>query len=184
MAVISATKAPQTAYIVLHVQKLRTCLQIRITKAERFAVETHYFRIHSTSVRAARTHNQTTTGCYDQAPAMNWDLVVSWGREVWVSLSDSARVGLASRNKNTDEGTKPAHWVLSPSTSHELVSWGSGVWDSVSDRRSSTRATHTQNQTTGYHDHTPAMNWSAGVGGSGLALAIALGSGCPSGIET
>ena len=28
------------------------------------------------------------------------------------------------------------------------------------------------------------MNWSAGVGGSGLALATALGSGCPSGIET
>ena len=88
---------PQTAYIVLHVQKPRTCLQIRTTKAERFAVETHHFRIHSTSVRAARTHNQTT-GCYDQAPAMNWDLAVSWGRGVWVSLSDSVRVGLVNRN--------------------------------------------------------------------------------------
>ena len=86
----------QTAYIVLHVQKLRTCQQIRTTKAERLAVETD-FRIHSTSLRAARTHNQTT-GCYDQAPAMNWDLAVSWGRGVWVSLSDSVRVGLANRN--------------------------------------------------------------------------------------
>ena len=28
------------------------------------------------------------------------------------------------------------------------------------------------------------MNWSAGVGASGLALAIVLGSGCPSEIET
>ena len=71
----------QTTYIVLHVQKLRTYLQIRTTKAKRFAVETHHLRIHSTSVRAARTHNQTT-GCYDQAPAMNWDLEVSWGRGV------------------------------------------------------------------------------------------------------
>ena len=87
-----------TAYIVLHVQKLRTCLQIRTTKAERFAVETHHFRTHSTSVRAARTHNNQTTACYDQAPAMNWDLEVSWGRGVWVRLSDSVLVGLANRN--------------------------------------------------------------------------------------
>ena len=87
----------QTAYIVLRVQKLRTCLEIKITKAERFAVETHHFRIHSTSVRAARPHNQTIA-CYDQAPAMNWDLAISWGRGVWVSLSDSVRVGLANRN--------------------------------------------------------------------------------------
>ena len=29
----------RSAYIVLHVQKLRTCLQIRTTKAERFAVD-------------------------------------------------------------------------------------------------------------------------------------------------
>ena len=35
----------QTAYIVLHVQKLRTCLQIRTTKAERFGVETHHFKM-------------------------------------------------------------------------------------------------------------------------------------------
>ena len=66
---------------------------------------------------------------------------------LWVSISDSVRVGLANLNSNTDEGTKPAHRVLSPSTGHELVSWGgSGVGVSVSDRRSSTRATHIQNQ--------------------------------------
>ena len=29
---------------------------------------------------------------------MNWDLAVSWGREVWVSVRDSVRVGLANRN--------------------------------------------------------------------------------------
>ena len=34
------------------------------------------------------------TGYYDQAPAMKWDLAVSWGRGVWVSVSDSIRVGL------------------------------------------------------------------------------------------
>ena len=38
------------------------------------------------------------TGYYDQAPAINWDLAVSWGRGVWVSVSDSVRVGLANRN--------------------------------------------------------------------------------------
>ena len=31
--------------IVLHVQNLRTCLQIRTTKAERFAVEIDHFKI-------------------------------------------------------------------------------------------------------------------------------------------
>ena len=44
----------------------------------------------------------------------------------------------------SDFSKKPAHRVLSPSTSHELVRWGSGVWVSVSDKRSSTRATHTK----------------------------------------
>ena len=69
-----------------------------LLKAERFAVETHHFRIHNINVGAACTHNQTT-GCYDQAPpAMNWDLAVSWGKGLWVSLSDSVRVGLANRN--------------------------------------------------------------------------------------
>ena len=73
--------------------------------------------------------------------------MVSWGRGVWVSVSDSLRVRLANRNSNTDEGTKLAHRVPSPSTGHELVSWGgSGVRVSVSDRRSSTRATHIQNK--------------------------------------
>ena len=84
-------------HVVLHLQKLRTCLQIRTTKAERFTVETHHFRVHNTSVRAAGTRNQTT-GCYDQAPAMNWYLAVSWGRGVWVGLSDSVRVVVANRN--------------------------------------------------------------------------------------
>ena len=79
---------------------------------------------------------------------MKREFAVSWGRGVWVSVSDSVRVGLANRISNTDEGTKPAHSVLSPSTGHELVSWGgSGIRVSVSDRRSSTRATHIQNQT-------------------------------------
>ena len=35
-----------------------------------------------TSARAARTQN------YDQAPAMSWDHAVSWGRGLWVSVSD------------------------------------------------------------------------------------------------
>ena len=149
-----------------YVQKLRTCLQIRTTKAERFAVETHHFRIHSTSVRAARTHSQTT-GCYDQAPAMNWDLAVSWVGGSGLPLEIALGSGWPTVIETQTKRTKPAHRVLSPSTSHELVSWVSGVWVSVSDRRSNTRATHTQNQTTGYYDQAPAMNWSAGVGGLG-----------------
>ena len=39
-----------------------------------------------------RTQNQPTR-YYDQAPAMNWDHAVSWGRGVWVSVSDIGRVG-------------------------------------------------------------------------------------------
>ena len=39
-----------------------------------------------------RTQNQPTW-YYDQAPAMNWDHAVSWGRGVWVSVSDIGRVG-------------------------------------------------------------------------------------------
>ena len=39
-----------------------------------------------------RTQNQPTR-YYDQAPAMNWDLAVSWGRGGWVSVSDIGRVG-------------------------------------------------------------------------------------------
>ena len=38
------------------------------------------------------------TGYYDQAQAMKWDLAVSRGRGVWVSVSDSVRVELANRN--------------------------------------------------------------------------------------
>ena len=57
---ISVLVADQTAYIVLQVQKLRTYLQIRTTKAERFAVETHHFIIYSTThtpqQRAYGTH--------------------------------------------------------------------------------------------------------------------------------
>ena len=37
---------------------------------------------------------------YDQAPAMHWDHAASWGRGVWVSVSDNGRVG-------QPEGTKP-----------------------------------------------------------------------------
>ena len=40
----------RSAYIVLHVQKLRTCLQIKITKTERFAVETHHFKIQHAKI--------------------------------------------------------------------------------------------------------------------------------------
>ena len=35
----------------------------------------------------------TRTRYYDQAPAMNWDHAVNWGRGVWVSVSDIGRVG-------------------------------------------------------------------------------------------
>ena len=38
------------------------------------------------------TQNQPT-GYYDQAPAMNWDHADSWGRGIWVSVSDIGRVG-------------------------------------------------------------------------------------------
>ena len=39
-----------------------------------------------------RTQNQPTR-YYDQAPAMNWDHAVSWGRGVWVSVSDIGWIG-------------------------------------------------------------------------------------------
>ena len=40
------------------------------------------------------THTKSAhTVLYDQAPAMNWDHAVSWGRGVWVSVSDIGRVG-------------------------------------------------------------------------------------------
>ena len=39
-----------------------------------------------------RTQNPPTR-YYDQAPAMNSDLAVSWGRGVWVSVGDIGRVG-------------------------------------------------------------------------------------------
>ena len=45
-----------------------------------------------------RDPHKEPTGYSDQAPAMNWDHAVSWGRGVWVSVSDSVRVGLANRN--------------------------------------------------------------------------------------
>ena len=71
---------------------------------------------------------------------------------------------MANRNSNTDEGTKPAHKVLSSSTGHELVSWGdSGVRVSVSDRRSSARTTHIQNQTS----HEGGSRGQLGLGGLG-----------------
>ena len=44
------------------------------------------------------------TGYYDQAPAMKWDLAVSWGRGVRVSFSDSVRVGLANRIEKQAKG--------------------------------------------------------------------------------
>ena len=31
---------------------------------------------------------------------MKWDLALSWGRGVWVSVSDSVRVGLTNRNRD------------------------------------------------------------------------------------
>ena len=39
-----------------------------------------------------RTQNQPTR-YYDQAPALTWDHAASWGRGVWVSVSDIGRVG-------------------------------------------------------------------------------------------
>ena len=59
---------------------------------------------------ALSTHPQETLNT-QKAPAMSWDPAVNWCR-VWVSVSDIGRVGLANRNINTDEGTKPAHRVL------------------------------------------------------------------------
>ena len=40
----------RSAYIILLIQKSRTCLQIRTTKAERFAVETHHFKIQHAEI--------------------------------------------------------------------------------------------------------------------------------------
>ena len=39
-----------SAYIVLQAQKLRTCLQIRTTKAGWFAAETHLFKIQHAEI--------------------------------------------------------------------------------------------------------------------------------------
>ena len=39
------------------------------------------------------THIKSVTRYYDQAPAMNWDHAVSWGKGVWVSVSNIDRVG-------------------------------------------------------------------------------------------
>ena len=41
----------------------------------------------------AQSDSRAPTRYYDQAPAMNWDLAVSWGRGVGVSVSDIGRVG-------------------------------------------------------------------------------------------
>ena len=45
---------PRSAYFVLHVQNLRTILQIRTTKAERFALETHHFEIQHAEITGRR----------------------------------------------------------------------------------------------------------------------------------
>ena len=39
------------------------------------------------------TQTNQPKGYYDQAPDMNWDHAVSWGRGVWVSVRDIGRVG-------------------------------------------------------------------------------------------
>ena len=57
-------------YFVLHVQNLRTCLQIRTTKkAERFAEETHHFRIqHHTHTAAAFVRHAHITRLHGATP--------------------------------------------------------------------------------------------------------------------
>ena len=55
-----------------------------------------------------RTHNQTT-GCSDQAPAMNWELAVSWDRGVWVSVSDIGSgwpTGIETQTKGQNQPKK------------------------------------------------------------------------------
>ena len=45
----------RSACIVLHVKELRTYLQTRSTKAERFAVETHHFKIQHAEITVEGT---------------------------------------------------------------------------------------------------------------------------------
>ena len=87
---------------------------------------------------------------------MNWDHAVSWGRGVWVSVSDIGRVGSV--------------WPLGR-VGQPAAAAAPGVETKPNQRR-------TQNQPTRYYDQAPAMNWDHAISwgrGVGLALAILVG---------
>ena len=86
-----------------------------------------------------RSQNQPTR-YYDQTPAMNWDHAVSWGRGVWVSVSDIGRVG--------------SGWPLG--RVGQSAAAAPGVETKPNQRR-------TQSQPTRYYDQAPAMNWDHAV---------------------
>ena len=65
---------------------------------------------NQTKPNQRRTQNQPT-GYYDQAPAMNWDPAVGWGRGVWVSVSD---IGLVELGWPTGIETIPSWLFNSP----------------------------------------------------------------------
>ena len=69
-----------------------------------------------------RTQNQPT-GYDDQAPVMNWDHAVSWGRGVWVSDSVRGRVGqpeLKHRTKPETPSPNPLLKILAHDQYYEL----------------------------------------------------------------
>ena len=107
-------------------------------KAERFAVETHHFRIQH--------HTHTTAACVRHAHITRPQGATT-KRQSLIETSRSAGVresGLAS-----------------------AIALGSGWPTGIQTQ------TKGQNQPTGYYHQAPAMNWSAGVVvGFGLALAI------------
>ena len=137
-------------------------------------METHHFIFHSSGVRAARTHYQTT-GCYDQAPAVNWDLAVSWGRGVWVSLAIALGSGwptvIETQTKTRNQPTGYYHQAPG-------MNWSAGVGGSAlalaialwpgcpSGIETQTKCKY---QLTGYQAQAPAMkrdlavSWGRGV---------------------
>ena len=83
----------------------------------------------SPSVRAARTHNNhTTTGCYNQAPAMNWDLAVNWGRGSGLALAIALGlgwptvIGTPTKGQNQPTAYYHAYYHQAPA-----MIWSAGV---------------------------------------------------------
>ena len=106
------------------------------TKAERFAVETHHFRIqHHTYTTAARVRHAHITRPQGATTK----------RQPWIETLRSAGVG--------ESGLALAIALGS--------GWPTGIQTQMKG----------QNQPTGYYHQAPAMNWSAGViVGFGLAI--------------